>query len=159
MKKSKTIFAMMLMATCFVVKAQDNPSTTKQSENPKLIAVINRANWCGICKAHGQRFGALMMPYTSEGVNIYVNDLTDETTKEISKRELEKVGIYEAVITVPRKGMGHLLKSCGLMKDKKMSTDVSGIVTFINPKTRKQIKQLSLASSDEELKLTINNLL
>ena len=31
--------------------------------DPKLIAVVNRANWCGVCKANGPRFGALLTPY------------------------------------------------------------------------------------------------
>lgn len=159
MKKLKTVFAILLMATSFVGKAQDQPSMPKHSENPKLIAVINRANWCRICKENGQRFGALIMPYTVAGVNIYVNDLTDETTKASSKVELEKADVYEAATTIPRKGMGRMLKSCGLAKDKKMSTDVSGIVTFVNPKTHKLMKQLSIASTDEEMKSTIDNLL
>ncbi len=55
--------------------------------------------------------------------------------------------------------MGKMLKSCGLAKDKKQSSLPSGIVTFIHPKTHKQIKQLSIASTDEEMKTTIETLL
>jgi hypothetical protein len=159
MKKVKSMLVILLMATSFMSNAQDNRSMPKQSDNPKLIAVVNRANWCAICKENGQRFAELLMPYTAQGVNVYVNDLTNDTTKAASKSELQKVNVYEAVTTTPRKGMGHLLKSCGLAKDKKLATEATGIVTFINPKTHKQLKQLSITNSDEEMKATIETLL
>ena len=159
MKRLKTFIAILLMATSFVSNAQDSQNIPKQPDNPKLIAVVNRANWCAVCRANGERFGALIMPYTAKGLNIYMNDLTNDTTTAASKLELEKANVYDAVITIPRKGMGKMLKSCGLTKDKKQSSLPSGIVTFINPKTHKQIKQLSIASTDEEMKTTIENLL
>jgi hypothetical protein len=159
MNSVKSILAIVLVATSFVSNAQDNHSMSKQSENPKLLAVVNRANWCAVCRANGARFGALIMPYTAKGINIYMNDLTNDTTKATSKLELEKANIYEAVTTIPRKGIGKMLKSCGLAKDKKQSLLPSGIVTFINPKTHKQLKQLSIASSDEEMRTTIESLL
>jgi hypothetical protein len=159
MKRLKTVIAILLMATSFVSNAQDSQDIPKQPDNPKLIAVVNRANWCAVCKANGERFGALIMPYAAKGLNIYMNDLTNDTTKAASKLELEKANVYDAVITIPRKGMGKMLKSCGLAKDKKQSSLPSGIVTFINPQTHKQIKQLSIASTDEEMKTIIENLL
>ena len=155
MKKLKVIMAVLLVVTSFGSIAQ----TIEHSENPKLIAVVNKANWCAVCKANAARFGANIMPYAAKGVNIYMNDLTNETTKEASKKELEKVNVYVAVTTIPRKGMGKMLKSCGLVHDKKQTQNVSGIVTFINPKTHKQVKQLSIAESDEVMTATINNLL
>ncbi len=99
------------------------------------------------------------MPYAAKGVNIYLNDLTDETTKAASKQELEKANVYEAVNTIPRQGMGKVLKACGLMKDKKQTQDVAGIVTFIDPKTHKQVKQVSIAESDAAMIKTITELL
>jgi hypothetical protein len=159
MKRLKTVIAILIMVTSFVSNAQDNQGIPKQSDNPKLIAVVNRANWCAVCRANGERFGALIMPYAAKGLKIYMNDLTNDTTKAASKLELEKANVYDAVITILRKGMGKMLKSCGLAKDKKQLSLPSGIVTFINPKTRKQIKQLSIASTDEEMKATIENLL
>ncbi|MBF2709475.1 hypothetical protein [Flavobacterium soyangense] len=155
MKKLRVIMATLLLATSFGSIAQTIP----HSENPKLIAVVNTAKWCGVCKANAARFSAVLMPYAAKGVNIYMNDITDETTKEASKKELEKANVYVAVSTIPRKGMGKMLKSCGLVSDKKQIQDVSGIVTFINPKTHKQVKQLSIAASDEVMTATINSLL
>ncbi len=139
--------------------AQAQSGMSPRPSNPRLIAVVNRANWCGVCRANGPRFGALLLPYAAQGVAIYTNDLTNPTTKAASETELQQAGVYEAVTTIPRKGMGKMLKACGLLHDKKQLTDVSGIVTFIDPKTHKQLKQLSIASPDAEMKATIDNLL
>lgn len=155
MKKVKLIITALLFANSFVSFAQ----LPEHSSEPKLIAVVNRVNWCAVCKTNAERFGAVLFSYASKGVNIYINDLTDEKTKETSKQELEKANIYKAVTTTPRKGMGKALKSCGLIKDKKQTSDIAGIVTFVDPKTFKQLKQLSIAESDEEMKKNITNLL
>ena len=155
MKKVKLFIAAILMASGFSSIAQ----TTEQSSNPKVIAVVNRANWCGVCKANGARFGAVLMPYAEKGVNIYMNDLTNETTKAESKKELENAKVYEAVNTIPRKGMGKALKACHMVKDKKQTQDVAGIVTFIDPVSHKQLKQVSLSISDEEMNKIITKLL
>ena len=155
MKKVKSIIAVILMASGFGSHAQ----TQEQSANPKLFAVVNRANWCGVCKANGARFGAVLMPYAEKGVKIYMNDLTNETTKEASKQELEKANVYETVNTIPRKGMGKALKACHIVKDKKQTQDVAGIVTFIDPVSHEQLKQVSISLSDEEMNTIITKLL
>lgn len=155
MKKLKLIITALLFVNTLISVAQ----LAQNSPNPKLIAVVNRANWCAVCKANGERFGTILSSFSTQGVNIYINDLTDEKTKETSKQALEKDNIYKAVNTIPRKGMGKALKSCGLVKDKEQTTDVAGIVTFIDPKTHKQLKQLSLAETDEEMKKNITKLL
>ena len=159
MKKVKLAFAIVLLAISCSSNAQDSHGITDQTTTPKLIAVVNTANWCAVCKANGQRFQQLLMPYVTQGVTVYINDITNSTTKQASKITLQKANVYQAVATMPRKGMGKMLQSCGLAKDKKQFTEVSGIVTFINPKTYKQIKQLSIASPNEEMKNTIETLL
>jgi hypothetical protein len=155
MKKTKMFFAFLILATSVNSYAQMPAHTA----NPKLIAVVNSATWCNVCKANSERFGALLMPYSKKGVNIYMNDLSNEGTKEASKQELVKANIYNPVVSIPRKGMGKALKACRIVKDKKQSVDVSGIVTFIDPKTHKQLKQISIAASDAEMNNAINNLL
>lgn len=158
MKKLKLIFTLLVLATSFASSAQDGAMQSNQS-NAKLIAVVNRANWCMVCRANGERFGALLMPYTAKGVKIYMNDITNDTTRAASKTVLENEGIYKAVTTVKRKGMGKMMKSCGLARDKQSEAMASGIVTFINPATHKQVKQVSIALPDEEMKKTIDKLL
>jgi len=155
MKKVKMIIATLMLASSFGGYAQ----MLENSTNPKLIAVVNRANWCGVCKANAQRFTKVLMPYATKGVNIYLNDLTNDSTKVASKLELEKANVYETVNTIPRKGMGKALKACHLVKDKKQTQDVAGIVTFIDPKTHKQLKQVSISVSDEEMNSIIIKLL
>lgn len=132
---------------------------SQENQSPKLIAVVNRANWCGICKANGQHFGEILGGYASKGLSIYVNDLTDGTTTEASKKTLQEAKIYDAITTIPRKGMGKMLKYCGLIHDKKQTNVVSGIVIFINPITHKQLKQESIAMADADMKSLIDNLL
>ncbi|MBI3235954.1 MAG: hypothetical protein HYZ42_18290, partial [Bacteroidetes bacterium] len=84
---------------------------------------------------------------------------TNDSTKEASRQELEKANVYETVNTIPRKGMGKALKACHLVKDKKQTQDVAGIVTFINPVSHKQLKQISISVSDEEMNSIITKLL
>jgi hypothetical protein len=158
MKKLTTMFAIILLATNFAAHAQD-ATIQKGNPNSKIIAVVNRANWCRVCQANGQRFGELLMPYASKGVTIYMNDLTDSASTASSKASLETAGIYKAVTKVKRKGMGKMMESCGIKKTKHSKSMATGIVTFVNATNHKQIKQVSIAITDEEMKTIIDNLL
>jgi hypothetical protein len=151
MRNGQLLLAILLLATGFVSNAQ----TGKH----KLIAVVNRANWCTLCKAHGERLGANLMPYSAKGVTVLINDLTNDTTIAASNTVLQNAGVYKAVYSKKRKGMGKMLQSCGLAKGKMTNSPPSGIVTFISPETHKQLKQVSIAMADEEMKATIDNLL
>jgi hypothetical protein len=55
--------------------------------------------------------------------------------------------------------MGKALKACHLVKDKKQTQDLAGIVTFIDPVSHKQLKQISISVSDEEMNSIITKLL
>ncbi len=155
MKKVKLMLVTLMMTTGFSSFAQMPGNST----NPKLIAVVNRANWCGVCKANAERFSKVLMPYSSKAVNIYLNDLTNDSTKTVSKQELEKANVYATVNSIPRKGMSKALKACHMVKDKKQIQDVAGIVTFIDPVTNRQLKQVSISVSDEEMNSIITKLL
>jgi hypothetical protein len=155
MKKIRLIIASLLLSTGVASYAQmpENPSAQK------LIAVVNKANWCGVCKANGERFTSVLLPYSAKGVTIFVNDLTNETTKVASKQALEEAHVYETVNTIPRKGMGKALKACGIVKDRKQTQDAAGIVTFIDPISHKQLKQVSISLADDDMKNVIESLL
>ncbi|MGG9964139.1 hypothetical protein [Ferruginibacter sp. SUN106] len=155
----KVMLAILIMATGFAVNAQDNHNLTSPTVNTTLIAVVNRANWCAVCRANAERFAAVIMPYTAKGVTILFNDLTNDTTTAASKLVLQNANVYTAVYTVKRKGMGKAMQSCGLVKGKIQSTIPSGLVTFINSKTHRQLKQISIAVSSEEMKQVIDQLL
>lgn len=129
MKKIRLIIASLLLSTGVASYAQMPENSTDQ----KLIAVANKANWCGVCKANAERFTSVLLRYSAKEVTIFVNDLTDEATKATSKQALEEAHVYETVNTIPRKGMGKALRACGIVKDRKQTQDVAGIVTFIRP--------------------------
>jgi hypothetical protein len=158
MSMLKQLSALFLMAMGFMSYGQETGGTQSTTQETKIIAVVNRANWCGVCKANGERFGNNIMPYTSKGLAIVMNDLTDETTIANSKIELKKSEIYKQIYKTNRKGVGKMMQVCGIVhgKDKSM---VSGIVTFINAKTLKVINETSIAVTDNEMKTIIENLL
>ncbi len=158
MKKVSSVIIAAVFIGSFSSRAQERQVPSAAS-NAKIIAVVNRADWCNVCKANAQRFGATLMSYSQKGIQVYLNDLTNDSTANVSKAALEHAHIYEAVTTTPRTGMGKMLKSCGIVKDKKQATQASGIVTFIDARTHKQLKQLSIASSDGLMKNTIEELL
>jgi len=146
------LLSSLLMAIGFSAKAQQTDS------NIKLIAVVNRANWCAVCKANGERFGSNISPYAAKGVEIMMNDLTNDSTIAASKEELKKLGVYKQVYTTSRKGVGKMMQSCGLVSGKNKQM-VSGIVTFIDAKTLKVLNETSIAVSDQEMKGLIDQLL
>jgi Na+/H+ antiporter NhaC len=156
MNNLKLISALFLMAMSFMSYGQKTGGT--QSTSTKVIAVVNRANWCGVCKANGERLSNNITPYATKGLAIVMNDLTDETTIAKSKADLKKSSLYKAIYKTNRKGVGRMMQACGIIhgKDKTMA---SGIVTFIDAKTLKVLSETSIAITDAEMKKIIDNLL
>ena len=137
---------------------QETSGKKSSTVEAKLIAVVNRANWCGVCKANGERFGNNIMPYATKGLRIIMNDLTDETTIANSKADLKKTALYKQIYKTNRKGLGRMMQVCGIVhgKDKSMA---SGIVTFIDANTLKVLSETSISITDAEMKTIIENLL
>ncbi len=158
MKNLKWITAFFLMAVNVASYAQEKSDTQSTAPETKVIAVVNRANWCGVCKANGERFGNVIKPYETKGLAIVMNDLTDEMTISKSTTELKKSSIYKQIYNTNRKGVGKMMQSCGIVKGKNKSM-VSGIVTFIDAKTLNVLSESSIAATDSEMKTIINNLL
>lgn len=158
MQKLKLMSALFLMAMSFMSYGQETSGKQSTTVETKIIAVVNRANWCGVCKANGERFGNNIMPYAAKGLTIVVNDLTDETTIAKSKANLKKSALYKQIYKTNRKGVGRMMQVCGLIhgKDKSMA---SGIVTFIDANTLKVLSESSIAITDAEMKNIIENLL
>ena len=158
MTKLKLISALFLMAMSFMSYGQETSGTQPTTAETKIIAVVNRANWCSVCKANGERFGNNIMTYTSKGVAIVMNDLTDDSTIAKSKAELKNSSLYKQIYKTNRNGVGRMMQVCGLIhgKDKSMA---SGIVTFIDAKTLKVLSETSIAITDAEMKVIIENLL
>ncbi len=127
MLKSKLISALFLMAMSFMSYGQETSGKQSTPVETKVIAVVNRANWCGVCKANGARLGNNIMPYSTKGLTIVMNDLTDETTIAKSKADLEKSALYKQIYKSNRKGVGRMMQVCGIIhgKDKQMASGIT----------------------------------
>jgi hypothetical protein len=158
MQKLKSLSTLFLIAMSFMSYGQETSGKKSSTVEAKLIAVVNRANWCGVCKANGERFGNNIMPYATKGLRIIMNDLTDETTIANSKADLKKTALYKQIYKTNRKGVGRMMQVCGILhgKDKSMA---SGIVTFIDANTLKVLSETSISITDAEMKTIIENLL
>lgn len=123
MKTVKSIFASLIL-TLIV-----STSLLAQSE-ARVAAVVTRADWCSVCKANGERAMAALMENNKDGaVKFYVNDLTNDQTKNKSAEELKPAGLYE----VASKNTG------------------TGMVSFYNTKTKTLISQVSVSKADSKL--------
>jgi hypothetical protein len=150
MKKLKLISVVLFVAVNLLIKAQ--------TTNAKVIAVVNKASWCGVCKANGERISNNLMPYTTKGLGIVMNDLTDKASIAKSKDELKKLTLYKQIYKTSRKGVGRMMQYCGIIHGKNKNM-VSGIITFIDANTLKVLAETSIAITDAEMKTIIDKFL
>ncbi|HET7115085.1 MAG TPA: hypothetical protein VFI29_01255 [Hanamia sp.] len=106
-------------------------AASAQKVQPKVIALLTKASWCVVCQANGPRFMKDIMPMVNENkeVKMVMNDLSDKKTTAMSKRMLEKIGIYDFAEKNPATGM----------------------LYFFDANTKKLLSQVSLAQSNEEI--------
>jgi hypothetical protein len=57
MKKLTFFLTALMFVTGFAANAQEGK--TAAGPAPKIYAVVNRANWCTVCKENGQRAGII----------------------------------------------------------------------------------------------------
>jgi len=123
----KTILTSFILVTLFSVSVMAQSSA-------KVIAVVNKADWCPVCEKNGERAMAALMKNNKDGsVQFVVNDLTSNETKAQSAKELKKVGVYETV----------------------SEFNSTGVVYFFNARTTELINQISVAKPDEKLTQTL----
>jgi hypothetical protein len=123
MKNVKTILASVVFIMLVSV-------TAFAGNGSKVIAVVNKAEWCPVCEKNGMRAMETFKENNKDMVIQFVaNDLTNDETKKESARELKKVGLNDA------------------MTDKKGT----GVVYFFDADSKKLINQVSVAKSNEEL--------
>ena len=123
MKKVKSIITTAVFAVVFSIGA------FAQTE-PKIIAVVNQADWCSVCKANGQRAMGVFMENNRDGtIALVVNDVTNAETKKRSALGLSNIGLNDA--------MTHY--------------QATGVVYFFDAKTRKPITQITIANSNDEI--------
>jgi thiol-disulfide isomerase/thioredoxin len=98
--KNKFITSVLLLAAFLLSTLAVNAQ-----ESRKLIAVINKADWCAVCQATGEKMMKEVMPVFNESnVEFVMNDLTNDATKAESKMGLDKVNAYDAVKKISSTG-------------------------------------------------------
>lgn len=102
--------------------------TSFAQTEPKVVAVVTKANWCPACVKNGERvMTEVVSKVDTEKVVIIANDLTDDNTKKTSREELSKFGIEN------------------------VEFKTTAIISFIDLKTKKVIKRVSVTKNSEDL--------
>ncbi len=123
MMKTKSVLTSFALVLFFSV------SVMGQSE-AQVIAVVNHADWCPVCKNNGERAQAAFKANNTDGeIQFVVNNLTNDETKSASLKELKSVGLNKAMAA--NKG--------------------TGVAYFFDADTKKLISSVSVAKSDQEL--------
>ncbi|MDP2338432.1 MAG: hypothetical protein Q8N05_18675 [Bacteroidota bacterium] len=123
MKTVKTIFASAILIALVSVSAF-------AGTNAKVIAVVNKAEWCPTCQNNGMRAMEAFKANNKDMAILFVaNDVTNDETKQKSAEELKKLGLDKAIEAYPG----------------------TGVVYFFNSETKALISQVSVAKPDQEL--------
>ncbi len=105
-------------------------SSTFAQTSPKIIAVINKANWCSVCKANEERAMAAFEANNKDGAYQFViNDISNAETSKKSAAEISKLGLTK--VMEPYKA--------------------TGIVCLFDAKTKKPINQLLMSLTTEDI--------
>ena len=76
----------------------------------KVIAVVNKADWCHVCQQNGNKMMKEVAPvFENSNILIVMNDLTNETTTKKSKQVLKEHKVYAAVKDETATGMVFLV--------------------------------------------------
>lgn len=98
--------------------------------NTKVVAVINRADWCHVCQANGEKMMKEVMPvFENTGIRFIMNDLTNDATTEKSKELLKESKVYEAV----------------------KSNTYTGLVLLVDAETGKLTSKISVAEPAQKI--------
>ena len=120
MKTIKFLFATVIMLLSLSASAQTS----------KVVAIVNKADWCSICKAYA---GRTVEAFTANNSDSYfqfiVNDITNEDTKKTSQPAVKKVGLEKTV----------------------ENSLASGVLSFYDAKSKKLLAQVTVANSPEEI--------
>ncbi len=99
-------------------------------EGKKIVAVINKADWCNVCQANGEKLMKDVMPvFENTSIRFVMNDLTNDITKEKSKGLLMETKVYGAV----------------------KKTGATGLLLLVDAESGKLIEKISVAEPAEKL--------
>lgn len=112
--------------------------------NTKVVAVINRADWCHVCQANGEKMMKEVMPvFKNSGIRFIMNDLTNDATTEKSKELLKESKVYEAVKTNTYTGLVLLVDA--------ETGKLTGKISVAEP-AQKIIETLKMSAMKEPMK-------
>lgn len=99
----------------------------------KVIALINKASWCPVCKANGPRVMKDLMPMLmgNKEVMVVMNDVSNKETKEKSAPMLEKAGLTTFA-------ENHI---------------ATGMLYFIDAQSKKWLGSVSMANPNMQIKM------
>ena len=110
------------------------PRTDAKTPPAVLIAVINRAEWCSVCKANGPRVAKTVMGANADGgIAIVMNDLTTEATTRSSATELRAAGVEAAMAPYT----------------------ATGVLYLFDARTKRPLRQVTVANTDDEIRMAI----
>ena len=110
-------------------------SPVSADSKPMVIAVINRADWCSVCKAHGERAGKAIMAANADGaLQLVVNDMTSDATVKRSAVALQAAGVDHAMAPYT----------------------ATGVLYLFDAATRRPLAQVTVANTDQEIKMAID---
>jgi hypothetical protein len=99
--------------------------------SPRVVAVVNRAEWCSVCKAHGPRAAKVLVE--DGALAVIVNDLTDEASATKSQPALRAAGLDRAMTAYT----------------------AAGVVYLFDAKTKRSLGQVTVANTDREIKMVV----
>ena len=132
MKNLKLTFMSVLMTVLISI-----PAMAQKTE--KVIAVVNKADWCSTCVKNEDRAKSAFMEANKDGKVLFVvNNVTDDKTKAECAADLEKAGID---------------------KDAMAKLKSTGMVYFFDGETKELISSVSLKKKDADLVSAMNKAL
>lgn len=136
MKNVITSIVMLLIVATSTTNARN---TIVKEKEAKVIVMVNTATWCPACAGNGARVEKeILSSYMKNPeVSIVVNDMSNDETKKTSKASCEKAGITS--VADANKG--------------------TGVIYFVDAKTKKVISQISVTKSTEEINAAFKNVL
>ena len=124
MTKSLTLLVFSLLLSILTSPAIAAPG-------PRVVIVVNRAEWCSVCKANEPRVAKLLM---SDGaIAMVVNDITDDEHARRSAVALKSAGLEHAIA----------------------AGAATGVLYLFDARTKRPLHQITVANTDREIQMVI----
>ena len=103
----------------------------------KMVIVVNKADWCHVCQANGEKVMKEGIPvFENTNISFVMNDLTDKTSKKNSRASLKEMKVYQAV---------------------KME-EQTGLLLLVDPASGKTVEKISVSEPADKLIMKIRKM-